>query len=355
MTQGLSDSVAVSIADCLLERAARTHVGSVLAGVPPAALSSLCWEFRLAATMPRVDVIVGIDRRTRWALRPNYWTAADTRHAPAVWNALWRMSERWGADAPEYRHVDAVWLEFDVHEEAKSRLPHPSVLIGVRPRDGRDARNAARLLAAFGPASTRSIDADLTRCYELLPTVSHIRYIGVMSGRQTVTTRLCIQGMPLDALAPYLCAIGWRGDIAAVQSTANTLAALSSYRSQSAIGLVHLDLAGGLLSTIGIEWGFTRDVQRRGRWEDTFVLDYLVDQGLCDANKRDGLLQWPGHQVTNFDHDLWPSVVVRWVNNVKIVFEAAGARTAKGYLCAAWRPSSEVREAGASGARTRAA
>jgi hypothetical protein len=350
--QGVAESLGSQLPDSLVADEARANVMSVLRHLPPACVNALCFECRLAASEPRLDVIVGIDRHTRWALRSRYWSACtpDPAGGSSPWAVVWRVSDQWASEASEYRDVDSIWLEFDVHGPVATNLQAPSLFIGLRQGDRAGAHAAARLLAAF--ASAGQVDCDFHRCYECLPPGTRIRYAGVMAGRDAVTIRLCIQGMPVQVLTDYLRAIGWPGDTEPVDATNVSLAAIGAPFS-SRLGLVHLDLADSLLGTIGVEFGFERRVQAHGVCAGTRVLDYLVDHDLCDNGKRGGLLQWPGHARVDFSHELWPSVVVRWINNVKVVYGAGPSRAAKGYLSASWQPWSEIRGAERPTARAR--
>jgi hypothetical protein len=62
------------------------------------------------------------------------------------------------------------------------------------------------------------------------------------------------------------------------------------------------------------------------------MLNSLCGLQLCSASKRDALVRWCGHTVEQLPHACWPSLVLRRVSHVKLVFGPDAAAEAKTYL-----------------------
>jgi hypothetical protein len=57
-----------------------------------------------------------------------------------------------------------------------------------------------------------------------------------------------------------------------------------------------------------------------------------VAVGLCPPGKIDALRRWPGVSRARLCHQLWPVLLVRRINHIKLRIEEGAAVEAKAYL-----------------------
>jgi hypothetical protein len=153
-----------------------------------------------------------------------------------------------------------------------------------------------------------------------------------MFPRPTDRVRLCLTGIADSELPDYLSTIGWPGSPARL---ARLLARIASRRrgtSHAGVGLLHLDVGDGVAGRLGLEYYFDRQPQLGGRVAEEAFLHDLKQMELCTADKIRGLQQWPGYGFEPLPHEVWPSLVVRRVNHVKLVYEPGRPMAAKAYL-----------------------
>ncbi|MBF0307517.1 MAG: hypothetical protein HQL41_17940 [Alphaproteobacteria bacterium] len=177
---------------------------------------------------------------------------------------------------------------------------------------------------ALAPATL----ACFARCREA---GGEIFQIGTMLSRPESFLRLCVRGLPHDALRPYLAAIGWRGAEDAVAAFLDgELARMASVR-------LDLDVTDRIAPRLGFECAVPPERL------PAFVAR-LEAEGLCLPDKALGLLAWPGLVHMRLGRGRWPadlagqaddgvsSAMLRTIHHIKIVIHADGRREAKGYL-----------------------
>jgi hypothetical protein len=201
---------------------------------------------------------------------------------------------------------------------------------------------------AMAPATRRALHAAVAR----RPAGAQIPYVGCMLARPVQPVRLYLAWVPARRLPGALCEMGWPG-------APGELSALLERMDGPApgvapdTGMAHLDVDTEVLPRVGVEFTFRRVEQLHGTVIEAPFLDHLVRLGLCDDEKRRGLLAWPGHEIITLPHELWPSVVARRVNCVKLLHDPGRPPQAKGYLLTRWAPASRrargVVEAGVHG------
>jgi hypothetical protein len=263
--------------------------------------------------------------------------------AHPAWDRVAELARRWAEpDAALARAVESVWLELDLDRPAGDEVPVPGVFVDFLDAGitgGEDLDAAARLAGeALAPLlGGRLPDAAARRlraCIAALPAGAFVIYLGVMLSRPAAAAavRLCVMGVEgRGALASFLGAAEWPGPAGDVIEDAVALAQADG----AGAAMVHLDLLpdGGVAPALGLEFTFARRPQLEGRIAERGLLDALVARGLCDPGKRDALAAWPGYRVETLPHELWPSLVVRRLNHVKVVCTPAGVVDAKAYLC----------------------
>jgi hypothetical protein len=253
-----------------------------------------------------------------------------------AWRRAAALARAWAdPGSPLARAVESVWLEFDLDDAsaAAGRPPAPGVFVDFTQEafeSGSPAERFALAEAALRPLLAGEMpDATargVRRCFDALPAGAYLLYVGVLLPRGTDLVRLCVIGLGEDALLSYLRDVGWAG-------APDELRALTSELAR-APEIVHLDVgpSGAPSPRVGLEYPFARRSQLRGAIDEVALLDHLVTRGLCTPEKRDALARWPGHAFDTMRHELWPSLVVRRVNHVKLVCDAGRPVRAKGYL-----------------------
>lgn len=298
----------------LLAPAAYARARAVMARLPASMARCLYLECRLAPgpASDRVDVTVGIAAAESDLLRP-----ADVGPDP-VWNRLTAFARLWRQPGSGWRQrITRLWLEFDIGAEAA-----PGVF--------------GELSEGEDPRAWREYPPALARCDELLPLGAQVRYIGLFPTRGTSATRLCITGLANGAIASYLASIGWPGSTAALNRELDALRGAHS----SGVGIVDIDVetTGEIGPVVGLEYLCQRDSQTRHVFAETPFVDVLVARGLCTAERRRALGDFPRSRYAVMPHELWESVLHQRVNHIKVTFEHDAPREAKAYLAVEHRP-----------------
>ena len=323
----------------------------------PAGLSNwLYLECRLRANDSRVDLALNVDRRGRDVLAgrsaPPAAALGDAVRAHPAWARVGDLARRWADPASAIaRAVESVWLEFDLdrHGGDDDDVPVPGVFVdfvetAIGGDDGGDGGAAAEagtrlageaLAPLLGGPLPDAAARRLHSCFAALPSGAFVIYLGVMLSRPAAAAavRLCVMGVEgRRALASFLRAAEWPGPADDVIELA---AALAHADNGAGAAMVHLDVmpGGGVAPVLGLEFTFTRRPQLDGRIAERGLLDALVARRLCDPAKRDALAGWPGYHIGTLPHELWPSLVIRRLNHVKVVCTPDGMVDAKAYLC----------------------
>lgn len=326
---------------------ARLHVA---AAALPAALTHCLYVECRAGGNGAADLIVDVDldgaavlADANPAIRLSGAQRADPHWAPVIAFArAWRRQ-----DGPLGADIAGAWLEFDLAGPASpSGWPSLFIDFGDDVASGSSADRRLTVvqgvIAATNVALPSPVAGGIRRAIEALPGCASLLYMGIMLARGVHTVRLCIMGMSPDVLARYLVRIAWAGDLPRVRALVDAIA-LDGGQTQPAI--VHLDVGASVQATLGLEYPLARVPQRRGEIAETAFLGYLEQQGLLATRERLALLEWIGLDERIRAHELWPSVIVRRVNHVKVVLRPEGAPAVKLYLCAESTPSVALRPA----------
>lgn len=333
---------------------ALARVEAVARRLPAALASWLYLEARLGeapAPDAPVDLIVMLDARGGDLLAGrNPALALDPALlAHPAWRAAQGFARAWrDAASPLHVGVDDAWLEFDLaaagRDAAGDALPAPSLFVDFAPAAYGDPDRAARVrLLEAAVDGTGAMPAPaardaIARAVHALPDDAAAVYLGLMLARAGAPARLCVSGLAGDALARWLDAIGWGGDAGAVAALVHEVGALDD-GAHARPAIVHVDVGdAGVLPRLGLEYPFARRPQLEGRIAESGLLAWLAGRGLLHAAKARALAAWPGYETRTLAHELWPSILARRVNHVKLVVDDAGRWEAKGYLCAFHEP-----------------
>jgi hypothetical protein len=339
------DRIAPSVPAQLVSPAAFARARAVAAHLPAGLTNWLYLECRLAAGDSRVDLALRVDERGREILaqlNPAISLGEPILSHPG-WQGVLAFGGAWAAPRSRlYDGVERVWLEFDIEPAEPGTgdaVPAPGVFLEFAPRVYREGAVAehhqlalASLVLLSGRNVTDPVARNLRRCLEQLPPGASLLYVGLLLSRGSTTARGCVTGLSDAQLPAYLEAIGWPGS---PDDLARLLAPFSRALggSERSVGILNFDVGETIHPGLGLELVLSRPPQVRGEIAEKELLDLLVRRALCSPAKRDALLAWPGARRETLPHELWPSLLIRRVNHVKLSYEPGAPLTVKGYLC----------------------
>jgi hypothetical protein len=263
--------------------------------------------------------------------------------AQPTWERLANFCQVWAEPgSPLARPVHNLWLEFDVAAQVPDiSLPNCFFGLCLRAGEARNWINETAIPLLRGESLPTSVEQKLLAAFEALPEEAYVFQIGLMLARPAEAVRVCIRNITPAQIPAYLSQLGWPGE-------ANHLARLVAEVSRW-VDRIDLDLDVGtrILPKIGLECYFNHQVQPKvePRWQA--FLDFLVDQGLCQPAKREGLLAYPGYVREKDNPGLWPphlraassflgeryeGVFFKGLHHIKIVYQPEKSLEAKAYL-----------------------
>lgn len=302
------------LAQTLVDESAYERLRGIARRLPGDGLAAI--EIRLAAGSGPVDLSLKL---------------SEPSHARGVADVLpsphRQLLRRW--QSGELPTVPAFWLEFDL-DRSPEGLPAPVLCAEIAsqtepvwivetllpemrgaPLDGPQRESALRVLAAVPPLARPFYAFDL-------------------SPRGVDAIRLEILGLAPEAAPDFL------GQVA--PDLAPAVASAAPLFSGAERPHLSLDItAEGIAPRVGLEASFVRGPHREPRWRNLF--DRLVDQSLCDPEKRDAVLAWPGQESFWAAPGRWPAeaagldgICVRAVSHMKLVVHPGRTSEAKVYL-----------------------
>lgn len=335
--------------DALVPPAWRERVMWVAGRIPAALTRAAYLECRLREGPDPVDLIFRVERAGAEILagrHPGVDPARLLACGPA-WQAVADFCRAWLDGAgPAWAAVQHLWLELDLDAPSVpggQPLPQPSVFVAldedVTAAMDTDALESlvARVVEPLAPAAMDPYTrARIRGVLERRPPGAAVPYAGVMLSRPRQAVRVYLSRTAGACVPGLLHDIGWPED----QERMAARAVASMARAGApAIGMLHLDvLEGALLPRLGVEYTLERRAQIRGRVAEQGFLDCLARRGLVDPQRRDALLAWPGYEVLTLRHELWPSLLARRVNCIKLVHEPDRLPQMKAYLLTFHQP-----------------
>jgi hypothetical protein len=297
---------------------------------PDALTDTYGFEYRLAPASSTVDFAIHIDKPEGAILagyHPNQRLPEVFDRHPA-WQQIQQFCVAWAdPSALLHYHIADMWLEFDLESDQVSDLPVPGVLFrpeqshpGLSPSYDWIWEQALPLL--LNTALPDAVQAKLIECLTRLPAKTGVFQVGVMLSRSVQAVRLCLVGSP-SQLIPYLATLGWQGDVAELEAISH---ALTPYVDGI---ILSLDMGEHLYPRIGIEGIYLSRYLPcvNGQWHS--LLNHLVQQGLCEAQTRDALLQYSGYSVGKAIHQ---RIYVRGLNHLKLLYQPGVPLAAKIYF-----------------------
>lgn len=335
--------------DVLVPPAWRERVMWVAGRVPAALTRAAYLECRLREGPDPVDLIFRVERAGAEILagrHPGVDPGRLLACGPA-WRAVADFCRAWlDGEGPAWACVQHLWLELDLDAPAVPGgppLPPPSVFVALDEdvTGGLDTEALISLVArVVEPLAPAAMDADtrarIRGVLDRRPPGASVPYAGVMLSRPRQAVRVYLSRVECGAVPGLLHDVGWPED---EERTAAEAVRTMSAAGAPGIGMLHLDvLEGALLPRLGVEYTLERHAQIRGRVAEQPFLEALAGMGLVDPERRDALLSWPGYEVLTLRHELWPSLLARRVNCIKLVHEPDRVPQMKAYLLTFHQP-----------------
>ncbi len=241
------------------------------------------------------------------------------------------------ADSFLSRHIDHIWLEFDIDPSDPSNGA-PGFFFGFN-RGSLNGSGPARssdieidkghwlfrqALDGLIPSLEKGAPQQLARCIRHLPDSAEDLQIGVMFSRGPDRIRLWMDAIPVSELFSYLAALGWTGDFKAFKD------AVRPFLDRADSIFLNLDIGDAVYPGIGVEF-YMGHLVRLGLDEIQFI-DMLHSRGLCTAEERDALFDWPGMSIERFNHIPGEAKLYRSINHIKLTHQPAADVKAKAYL-----------------------
>lgn len=278
-------------------------------------------ELRLAAGDDRVDVMgcVGAVEQDR-ALILEHVESEALSPARSVLEA-WARSTAWAA-------VPLLWLEWDLPIGGRhSTLLFACVNQAFLERDSSPPSPEKQLalsaevlrLSAIEPKKRTLMLEGIARCVAALPGRGRLLHVGPLSPRARAGCRLVVC-LRAEELRPWLRAVGWNGDIDAVEDWSYQAAPFWHRL------LVHYDV-GASEPYLAIE----TDLAERASSRKTPFTEALTRAGLAQPERLDMARRWPGKARENLCGNQGSQAVSRSVY-FKLSFLADRRLEAKAYL-----------------------
>lgn len=344
MTQTRADSTFETILDHVLPFAGPALISdqgplrNAARQLPPVPYGTL--EVRLEQGDVQVDLSQGFPDRQFSLLA--CWLQ---EHGRGQWTQLNRFADALSIENGQLnKNIAAVGLEFDLNESNVSDLPTPSLWFIPKSscledlRCFKDTLDAA-LSAIFPPGISKPLLSNARNLLETMPPNSRLHAVGTMLSRKTQALRFQFQNISSKNLKATLQRLNIDQELPGLND---------AIKLQNQIDLplsICLDLAPQLLPGVGLEFGGVTSKTHEtpgGR-----LLDELVNNQLCCANKRSALESWTGVSIPSGQLSGWKLESVyanalkkqrllvkihRRISHVKLSIESGQCLKAKVYL-----------------------
>lgn len=329
------------IAPALIDAVAFERLHATAAQLPAALSNRVYLECRAGEMASQVDFIVGVDAQGRDCLLDGAGAPRRARRLRGTegWRRARALAAAWANPRSVLHHaIGRLWLEFDLDDGAYDRgIERPGIFVDFARDTDRDPSRDIQVavihetLGAGGAAGKGELDA-LQTCIAAMPNGASVVYLGLFPERCPPAVRVCVAGLHVADVEPFLGLAGWRGSTMPLRRLLTPLAA-GEGADRRARTVLHLDIVGSAVAArVGAERGFARASQLHGHINECDVLDTLVSLGWCSTDKRRALNAWPGVDVMTLPHDWWPSLITRRLNHLKVVGGDGADPSVKLYL-----------------------
>jgi hypothetical protein len=286
----------------------------------PATMANGIFDFEIYLQEDRTD----LDLHFRATNESRQQLSLVSTYDHPIWQKVARFSALW--DEPTsllHQDTDDIWLAFDLDQPASaiSSMPIPSIFYcSVRERRA-DPSPIIRLLAGIfrTSAEVALLTYNLARCLRQMPAQAQINEVGFGLLRAREAVRLQILQLSPREIPAYLNSIGWNYPVEPLLPVLDRLAV------SDMLSLV-IDVSTHIHPKIGLECFMnTYD------WQT--LLDFLVEQGLCQSAKRNFLVNRPWVKLCQMGQQV--SLTRQGLSHIKVGYhpeQTSAPFEAKSYL-----------------------
>jgi len=309
-----------------------SNIQTIANSYPSGLTNFLGFECRLNGDESQTDWALAISGKgnARYILEDflNNGYLSQSSKQTSEWQQIQKFSKMW-TDSNSILHSKIVgaWLEFDMPDSLQEVLVpsvffNPANINGITANDPAQyewfTKKAIPILA--GRRLSKTIELNLQACIQKMPRKASLFIVGVMLSRKTSDIRMSVLFRDSRKIIPYLDEIGWSDD------ETETFTSLIKKLDAKKVNRMVLDFDVGkhIGKKIAVECSFYPNHNHEEEyWKE--LLDFLVEEGIVNPEKRDELLHFPGTEQVH-------SSIVRYITHVKIVYEPGKPIKAKAYL-----------------------
>lgn len=341
------------ISDQIISQSSLNEISDIskfLPGIP--VIDSAGFECRLSEEQQHTDILVAFTKKSRHSLISSFNFLPELATNSILWKRVDTLMKKWvDKDSIIYENLDNMWLEFDVGKK-NNDYPEPSLFFAPSPVNIGSCDSSSNFVMyewmldeVLNPLLGGGISVEtrekISQCFDLLPATGEVFQVGAMLPRaaECKAVRLCIKGIDVFDIVPYLESIGW---VDPTEDLKETLQELSNFVDSFAF---NISIENVIHPKIGIECYVHQEPNFMSKW--SALLKFMCEKNICAQNKMLSILDWPGYLEEKSCPDLWPSnfsqgsafvypelrsAAARAINHVKVVYQPMTTLQAKIYL-----------------------
>lgn len=261
-------------------------------------------EVHLSKIQPFVDVFLYFPEG-QFPLLPDSGSNRCWQANQPTWQKIYRFFSLWYEPTSLLHHkTDQVWLAFDLNQPVPD-VPIPSLFYCSISKEVNPLPTIQLLSNIFGdPIEVAHMADNLVCCLQHIPERARLNQVGFGLLRSCGTIRFQIVNLSPQEIPTYLAAVGWTYPTAPLESLLNQFSLCD-------LLTLMIDISTSIHPKIGIEGVLNG---HDARWQT--LLDDLVEQGLCQPDKRDFLVPYPGTKLCQLD--LQVSLTRQRLSHIKI-------------------------------------
>jgi len=298
------------------------------------------FECRLGQVDAKADILFEIESQSSSNL-----LLANTSDSPLseisdkspAWQSLRHFARLWADPGHPFQHqIRNIWLELDT--AATSTQPQildafrrPSIFFGPKAQACSNEHLPELIQEAIAILGQTDLDMGQIRTFVTsTPGDAQLFQVGLMPARRNQGLRLCVRHSDPEVIPSWLDELDWPGNVEALAALVRKISPMLSGMSAD------VDLGrDGIAGKIGLECYMDRRELNSSQWIP--FLDFVEEADLCLAQKRQGLMDFPGIDSLPSDCRYSSDALVytdlfRNINHFKLSFLKDRIIEAKAYL-----------------------
>jgi hypothetical protein len=324
----------------LVSCSALALIANIAKSLPAYVSDVFGFETRLIGDNMQTDFSINLSKQGC-----EYFKADNIKLAPGLyqiyqekWSRLGQFINEWGlSNSTPFADANSVWLEFDIHKDQMTPLmpsmilfaywlsSSPSKMIVKRPIEW--LTNTILPILTSDSLSDQLV-SNLKHYINLSHPATYFQ-VGAMFTRNIDAIRLCIFTHNAEETLALIDSLGIDWAYSGVKS------AIKSFEADIDSFCVNIDIGSKIYPRIGLELlynetnAWRRQPKREPRWYS--LLDHLVEQGLCEPQRREALLSWPGYSSLR-SAGKSGGLLLRGLQHIKLVFSPDHQPESKAYF-----------------------